>query len=180
MKLVSSDCLFLLCACVCASIGAVSDWRTRRIPNLLTGSSLVLGLLLHLAFGGWRQMGLAAAAGLVCGTGFFFFFVVGGMGGGDVKLMTAVGCIAGFGSLAELFLSTVLVGGIFAVALALLRGRLKRTISNVGALILHHGQFGLAEHPELNLLNSETLRLPYGIAIAAGCWITLASQNVLR
>jgi prepilin peptidase CpaA len=165
---------------MCASIGAISDWRTRRIPNLLTGSSILMGLLLHLVLGGWRQMGMAAAAGLLGGAAFFLFFVAGGMGGGDVKLMAAVGCIAGFGSLMNLFFSTVLIGGIFALALAILRGRLKSTLANVGALIFHHGRCGLLQHPELNLLNSETLRLPYGLAIAAGCWVTLAGQSLSR
>ncbi|HET9087937.1 MAG TPA: prepilin peptidase [Acidobacteriaceae bacterium] len=172
--------MYLLCACVCASIGAVSDWRTRRMPNLLTGSSMLSGLLLHLAWGGWRAAGLAAAAGLLCGAGFFIFFLVGGMGAGDVKMMAAVGCMAGFGRLSEMFLATVLIGGVFAVALAMLRGQLKRTIWNVGALILHHGRYGLVQHPELNLLNADTLRLPYGMAIAAGCWLTLARQSFVR
>lgn len=180
MKVLTADSIYLLCACVCASIGAVSDWRTRRMPNLLTGSSMLAGLLLHLALGGWRAAGLAAGAGLLCGMGFFIFFLVGGMGAGDVKMMAAVGCIAGFGRLSELFLATVLIGGVFALALAVLRGQLKRTICNVGALIFHHGQFGFVPHPDLNLLNSETLRLPYGIAIAAGCWLTLAGQGLLR
>lgn len=180
MNSLTPDFLFLLCAALCASIGAVHDWRTRRIPNLLTGSSMLLGLLLHLVLGGWEQLGLAAAAGLLCGAGFLLFFVVGGMGGGDVKLMAAVGCIAGFGSLTELFLSTILIGGIFALVLAILRGRLKRTLANVCALIFHHGRFGLLQHPELNLLNSATLRLPYGLAIAAGCWITFAGQNFFK
>lgn len=180
MNSLASDGLFLLCASICASIGAISDWRTRRIPNLLTGSAFVLGLLLHLVAGGWRQMAIAAAAGFLSGAAFFLFFIVGGMGGGDVKLMAAVGCIAGFGSLMELFLSIVLIGGLFALALAMLRGRLKSTLSNVGALLFHHGRSGLLQHPELNLLNTETLRLPYGIAIAAGCWITVAGQNFFR
>ena len=59
MKL-SPDCMYLLLASLCASAGAVSDVRSRRIPNLLTGASVVLGLLLHLGVGGWRQMGMAA------------------------------------------------------------------------------------------------------------------------
>lgn len=119
----------------------------------------------------------AAGAGLLCGAGFFLFFVVGGMGAGDVKLITAVGCLAGFGSISEVVLATVFFGGLFAVALAVVRGRLKSTVSNVGALLFHHGKFGLLEHPELNLLNSATLRLPYGVAIAAGCWAALFGQH---
>ncbi len=179
MKL-SPDCMYLLLASLCASAGAVSDVRSRRIPNLLTGASVVLGLLLHLGVGGWRQMGMAAAAGLVGGAVFFVFFVVGGMGAGDVKLMSAVSAIAGFGHLEEMFLAIALVGGLMAVALAVARGRLKATLANVGSLIHHHALAGALPHPDLNLANPKTLRLPYGLPIAAGCWIVLLMQAVPR
>ncbi len=180
MNLVSPDCMALLYASLCASLGAVWDVCTRRIPNHLTGSMIVLGLLLHLSAGGWQTMGLAAAAGLVGGAVFFFFFIAGGMGAGDVKLMAAVCCIAGFGHLEELFLATVLTGGMFALVLALARGRLKATVRNVGILIEHHATAGAMPHPELNIQNPAALRLPYGVAIAAGCWITLLMQAGMR
>ena len=98
MKL-SLECIYLLLASLCASAGAISDARSRRIPNLLTGTSIAFGLLLHLETGGWRQMGMAAVAGLAGGAVFFIFFVVGAMGAGDVKLMAAISVIAGFGHL---------------------------------------------------------------------------------
>ncbi|MHB8302659.1 MAG: A24 family peptidase [Acidobacteriaceae bacterium] len=180
MKLLAPDCLYLLCASLGASIGAVADLRTRRIPNALTFTLVPAGLLLHLVVGGWQQMAWAGVAGLLCGAGFFLFFLVGGMGAGDVKLMAGVACIAGFGPLTELVLATVLLGGMFALAVALTHGRLRSTVANVGALISYHGRFGLVEHPELNLLNKATLRLPYGVAIAAGCWLTLADRALLR
>jgi len=50
---------------------------------------------------------------------------------------------------------------------------LKETLLNVGALANHHKNQGLQAHPELNVRNAATLRLPYGLAIAAGCTITL-------
>jgi len=82
-------------ATACAVVGAVWDVKTRRIPNFLTLPAFVLGLLLHLVIGGWKQMLYALFAGFVCGVIFLIFYIAGGMGAGDVKLMTAVGCIAG-------------------------------------------------------------------------------------
>ena len=125
-------------------------------------------------------MGMAALAGLVGGAIFFLFFVAGGMGAGDIKLMAAVTCITGFGHLAELFVATVLMGGLLALTLAISHGKLKSTIVNVGTLVQHHATTGLLPHPELNVLNSKTLRLPYAIAIASGCWITFLGQALLR
>ena len=80
---------------LCATIGAVYDVRSRRIPNFITLPAIVFGLLLHAVFGGWRQLVTAAAGGLICGLIFFVFYLAGGMGAGDVKLITAAGCIAG-------------------------------------------------------------------------------------
>jgi prepilin peptidase CpaA len=44
-------------------------------------------------------------------------------------------------------------------------------------LILHHQRNGLRPHPELNVLNQSTLRLPYAVAIACGCVLTVFLQS---
>jgi prepilin peptidase CpaA len=67
-----------------------------------------------------------------------------------------------------------------AVGLALWRGRLKETIMNVGALAVHHRLQGLQPHPELHIGNAGTLRLPYALAIAAGCAMTLCLTAFAR
>jgi len=171
----STHIVYAATAILCAGIAVVFDLRFRRIPNLLTGPFILIGLLLHLALGGWSQLGLSAAAGAIAGGAFLIFYLAGGMGAGDVKLMTAVACIAGYHAVLELLLSTVIMGGIFALALALFRGRLKQTFRNIGSLLVHHRIQGLTPHPEINVKNNSTLRLPYAMAIAAGCLVTFAS-----
>jgi prepilin peptidase CpaA len=171
---------FLLCACLCASLGAVTDIRSRRIPNALTVSCIAAGLSVHVGSGGWKALGLAVLAGLAGGAIFFLFFAIGGMGAGDVKLMAAVSTLAGFGHLAEIFIATALAGGVLAIALAVARGKLKSTLVNVGTLARHHAEFGLLPHPDLNVANSRALRLPYAVAIATGCWITFVGTALLR
>lgn len=176
----NTDVVYASCALICAATGAAIDVRTRRIPNLLTGPFILIGLLLHLALGGFSQLGLSAAAGLIAGSVFLVFHLAGGMGAGDVKLMTAVACLAGYHSVLELLVATAIMGGVFAVVLAVSRGKLKETLLNTGALFAHHRREGLKPHPSLNLENTRTLRLPYGVAIAAGCLITFLSQIPLR
>jgi prepilin peptidase CpaA len=94
--------------------------------------------------------------------------------------MAAISAIAGFGHLEALFLAIALTGGAFALVLAIARGRLKATLVNVGSLIHHHAIAGAIPHPELNLSNAQSLRLPYGVPIAAGCWIVTLMQLVPR
>ncbi len=94
---------------------AVSDLRTRRIPNLLTLPALLLGLGYQAAFFGWAGL---ADAGLAFVMGFGILFVlwlIGGGGGGDAKLMGALSVWLGF----DLTL-TVMIATIVFVVLATL------------------------------------------------------------
>ena len=102
------------------------------------------------------------------------------MGAGDVKLITAVGCICGLHYIVGLLAFTAIAGGVMAAALALACGRVKQTVLNVAELVTHHRSAGLTPHPEINVLNASTLRLPYALAITAGCALTLYLQGVQR
>jgi prepilin peptidase CpaA len=176
MTPLQSELTYPATAATCALVGSVFDVKSRRIPNFITFPSILLGLAMHLALGGWRQFLSSLAAGLICGVVFLLFYIAGGMGAGDVKLITAVGCIAGMPHVAYLLVLTALSGGVMAVVLALSRGRLQQTIMNVGAIASHHSHAGLRPHPDINLSNVSTLRLPYALAIAGGSLLTLYFQ----
>ena len=167
------DSMYAASAVLCALIGAAYDVKDRRVPNFLTGPALVFGLALHASFGGWRDLATAALAGVACGLVFLVFYLAGGMGAGDVKLIAAVACIAGLQRVGHLLILTALAGGAMALLLVLVRGRFRETAANVGALFAHHREKGLTPHPELNVLNTRTLRLPYAVAIATGSVLTL-------
>lgn len=171
----SADIAYAVAAFAWAGWGAIFDVRTCRIPNWLTGSGILMGLLLHGYLGGWRSLGSAALAGLMAGIVFLIFYLGGGLGAGDVKLMVAVCCLAGLSGVASILFGTALIGGLLAIVLALLHHRLKETFVNLGRLIVYHSTSGLRPHPDLNLSNPRTLRLPYGLAIAAGAGSSLCS-----
>ena len=178
MTLIHSELAYPAAATVCAFVGAIFDVKSRRIPNFVTGPALLIGLSLHLALGGWTGLLESLAAGLICGLIFLIFYLAGGMGAGDVKLILAVGCIAGLSHVPYLLVLTALSGGVMALGLALLRGRLQQTFMNVVALTTHHTQEGLRPHPELNISNTNTLRLPYALAILCGSILTLYFQVI--
>ena len=158
---------------LCAALGAVYDVHSRRIPNFITLPAIALGLLLHAVIGGWRQLATAAAGGLICGLIFLVFYLAGGMGAGDVKLITATGCIAGLSLIGHLLILTALAGGVMGIGLALYRRQLVETWHNMYALVVHHQNMGLTPHPQFNIGNERTLRLPYALAIAAGSALSL-------
>ncbi len=86
---------FLIGAVLVASAGAVSDARTARIPNWLTYSGLSAALVLRFAVLGWGGLKSGVAGMLAAGGLFFVLFIMGAMGGGDMKLMAAVGAWVG-------------------------------------------------------------------------------------
>ena len=90
--------------------------------------------------------------------------------------MMAIGSIAGLPHVAYLLALTAISGGVMAIGVALIRGQLRQTILNVGELASHHTHQGLEPHPDLNIGNAQTLRLPYALAIAGGSILTLYFQ----
>lgn len=178
MTFLQSDLTYPAVATVCAVAGSVFDVKSRRVPNFITGPAFLLGLSMHAAHGGWRELLSSLAAGLICGFVFLVFYLAGGMGAGDVKLIVAVGCIAGLPHVPYLLVLTAISGGVMAVGLALVRGRLRQTVKNVAVLASHHKHLGLQPHAELNISNAQTLRLPYALAIASGTILTLYLQAI--
>lgn len=167
------ELLYTAGAAVCSVIASVYDVKSRRVPNLLTGPSVLVAIGLHAALQGTRGVVDSLEAGLICGLLFLIFYAAGGMGAGDVKLMAAAGCFAGTAHVVYLLVFTVLAGGVMALVLAVMRGRLRETVFNVGTIVSHHLHSGLQPHPEINVRNRSTLRLPYGVAIAVGSLVTL-------
>jgi prepilin peptidase CpaA len=176
MSQIPTEFAYPAASLLCASIGAVYDVRSHRVPNFVTLPAIVIGLLLHFGLGGWGQLASAVGAGTICGVIFLMFYLAGGMGAGDVKLIAAAGCIAGLSLIGPLLIMTSLAGGVMAIALALYHRRFKETMLTVRSLALHHKTAGLMPHPEFNINNAQTLRLPYALAIATGSALSLCLQ----
>ncbi len=98
MKLV-----FLACVLAFTAVAAVHDFRTKRLPNVLTVPALVAGLVFAIvrgsvesgAAGAWERL-LDSLGGFAVGFGIMWvLWMVGGGLGGDVKFVGAVGAWLG-------------------------------------------------------------------------------------
>jgi prepilin peptidase CpaA len=145
----------------------VTDVRTRRIPNWLTGS--IAGAGFGLAFGGGAITPAQAALGML--TGLLLMMpghLIGATGAGDVKLMAAVGTMLGPDLAFRAFLYSAVAGGVFALAVAMRRGILATTLQDASRLVTSPAGARLAiESP------ARGNRFAYGPAIAAGTLVSL-------
>ena len=104
------------CLSVFTAVAAVTDLRTRKIPNKLTLPAFVLGIIFQLVFHPYGDqtvvgslLNVAAAFALGFGT-LFVLWMVGGGGAGDTKMMGALSVWLGWKmTIAVLVLSTVIV-----------------------------------------------------------------------
>ena len=151
-----------------ALVGAVTDVRSARIPNRLTYPAIVVALALRVSFLGLAGLKSGAFGMLAAGGLFLFLFVLGAMGGGDMKLMAAVGAWVGSDEVMMLILAAALAGGVLAIGRIIFRNVLGETLRNTIRLIFFRFTSGLQPHPELNVQAPESQRVPFGVAIAVG------------
>ncbi|HKY20077.1 MAG TPA: prepilin peptidase [Vicinamibacterales bacterium] len=156
-----------------AVTGGLWDLRTRRIPNYLTFGCTVLAFAYALVTGGWPGLGTSAAGWVVGFLLFLPFFLLRGMGGGDVKLLAALGAWFGPAGMLVLAFYTAMAGGVIALGVVLARGYFSTAFKNLWLLLCHWSVIGLKPVPEISLENPRAPRLPYGVAIAVGALTTL-------
>lgn len=159
-----------------AAAACVTDIKARRIPNVLTfGGALLAAAFWTVTAGG---SGLATSiAGWFVGVGIFFLpFALGGMGGGDIKLLGAMGAWLGPRDAVSLALYTGVVGGVLALVVALARGYLGTALSNVRLLLTHWRVTGIRPLPEVTLEQSKSPKLAYAVPILVGTLVTVLVQ----
>lgn len=151
------------------SVAVVTDLKAQRIPNFLTLPAILAGLAYHGLTRGLGGLSFAAA-GLALGLAVMLVpYLLSVMGGGDVKLMAAVGAWLGVDDLFGAFLFTCLAGGVYALLVLARHRRLPRVLRNIWGtffVLAATHRFEYAPVPEP--AGPRLPRLCYGVAIAAG------------
>lgn len=145
---------------------AWTDYRSRRIPNALTMSGLAAALVLR---------GIIGPAPIIEGlVGALLAFVLtlpllmlGVMGGGDAKLLMAIGGFMGPRNFLWAGILIAIIGGMMAVVDAGRRGALLPVLYNCGQIMKHWATLG-RRGANRSFASVGALTIPYGIAIAAG------------
>jgi prepilin peptidase CpaA len=152
------------------------DFTTHRIPNWLTVTGLAAALTLRAPLGSAALVsgleglgvGLAVSLGL---------YAVRAIGGGDVKLLAAVGAFFGFPAVFSGLALMAVLGGAFALVSVVRRGLLPLLIFNTVDLVKSWRSLGRAG--QVRTLDSPgALTIPYAVPIAMGTLIWWFGEGV--
>lgn len=148
----------------------VTDLRWGKIYNVVTLPALAAGLALNSLATGWAGLFLSLQ-GLAFGLALLLTTLLFGqyMGGGDVKLLAALGALRGPGFLLATLAVAIPLGGVMALGLALSRGVLKDSLGRLGWSLYGRFVLGTSDSPDAGA----SLKLPYALAIAGGAFATL-------
>jgi prepilin peptidase CpaA len=161
------------------AISVASDVRSRRIPNLLCGVGMLVGLGLNTLLFGWD--GLAASgSGLLANIALLLFpFAMGGIGGGDVKMMGAIGALLGLrAGLIALVVGITFGGVVMAIHLAR-RRQLGKTLQRVGTMTSASILTRSVEPLRLSAANPGAISLPYSVPLGLGAIAVIAMSGSL-
>ena len=124
---------------------AVEDIRTRTIPHAAIAAIILVYALYALAgHADWVSGLISGTILLVAGFLLFYFHI---MGGGDAKLIAAMGLWVGLGHVVPFILYTAMAGGLVTLAVLLIHRLKSRNLDNIVG---------------------STPTVPYGVAIALG------------
>jgi prepilin peptidase CpaA len=156
-----------------ATVAAMFDLRTGRVPNVLTFGAVAAGVLVAVTLNGLSGLG-TSLLGCVVGLALFFpLFALGGMGAGDVKLLAAFGAWLGPVDVFWAAIWASLVGGGMAIVVGAWSGYLSEAVRNLLTMgvIWHSG--GASPTAGLTLRESRGPRLAYAVPIGIGAIVAL-------
>jgi len=179
--------------CVSMIVAAVIDGWKLKVPNWLTFPLILSGWALGLGHDlGWlpAASGVGGFGAALAGTALGFvlllpLYAIGGMGGGDVKMQMAFGSWIGayyglastevrpgaLGIILGAFCVAVVVGGVIAVVMMVVRGDLTRNWATANEILgdVFGGSKSIQETADKATARKPRMHLlPYGIPLCIG------------
>jgi len=155
---------------------AYTDVRSGKVLNAVTYPAVAAGLIGHtltggIAGSGWSHLGLLGSlAGLAVGfLPLVLIWRAGGIGGGDAKLMAAVGALTGWNfTLAAMFYG-FLVAALMAVGVMVKRKIVRRTLTRTWRFVY----LALARAKPSDPARTDSPKIPFGLALCIGSGLHL-------
>lgn len=161
---------------------AWTDVRQGKIPNAVTYPGVLLGLIGHTIAGGLSgdgelRIGLAGAAiGLAVGfLPLLAAWQAGGVGGGDAKLMAAVGALVGWKFTLAAMVYGLVIAAMMALAVIVARRITRQTLARIWRSVFLFFMKAGRHDPA----TPESPKIPLGLALCIGAGLALV-EAILR
>ena len=152
-------------------VAAWTDLCDRKIPNWLTIPGIFAGIALNSYFKGWHGLKTSLEGAGLALLVILPLVLLRALGAGDWKLMGAVGAFLGPSLFPFVLVASVFVAGLMAIVQMVRTRRVIETLSNLAVLVQGFFSFGLRVNPQISLDNPVLMKLPFGVAVAAGTLI---------
>ena len=153
-----------------------TDVRREKIPNWITYPGVLVGLVGHALSGGLMgdgplELGLAGSA-VDLAVGFLPLMVAwlaGGIGGGDAKVMGAVGALTGWRFTLAAMLYGFATAAVMALAVMIAKKTTRRTLGRVWRFLV----LLMAPGRPVDPATESSSKIPFGLALCIGAAVAL-------
>lgn len=156
---------------IVATFAVYTDLKYRQIYNYLTFPAIFLGFTSSFYINGLASLN-SSLIGFFVGLAILLVpFLLNSMGGGDLKLLAAVGALGGYPFILWAAAYMALIGGAIAITATIRQRRLKRSTS------IRSGY--ASEEPCIFIIEGKNeeavaqVMLPYGVAIGLGAIVAV-------
>ncbi|MCR8641359.1 prepilin peptidase [Paenibacillus sp. N1-5-1-14] len=148
-------------------IAFITDVRRSQIPNVLTVSAVLIGLLLQGIIGGWDGL-LQGLIGMGVGLAVMLpLYLFGALGAGDVKLFAGIGAITSLSYVMNSMLYSLLFAGLIGVVILIWRKQVRQKASMlfsvIGITFIHRDLQAVR-----TVRNSKNITFPFMYAVLPG------------
>ena len=159
---------------------AYQDCRHRRLPNVLTVGGALFALVWRFGSGGVPELMSGVWGGIVCGLFLLLPFILHAAGGGDIKMLFAVGCAMGLRQVPTVILFTSFAGLLVMVVLLVWGHADPRRLKHCFRTVFDWRYDRKAGAAALPPKTNEKCCIPFGVAIALGTWVTILFDISMR
>lgn len=158
-----------------ALVAAVIDIRSFKVHNRLTVPLAASGLLFHTVQSGAGGFAFSLVGLLVGFASLIVFYAMGGIGAGDVKLMSGVGAWLGLWMTLDVIIIAGLACGIYSLVVIIASGGWRRVWTNISILVfrvrtlaIHFGAAERVEKVVADVSNRHRRLVPFAAMVLMG------------
>jgi prepilin peptidase CpaA len=150
----------------------ITDFRQQKIYNIVIYPSICIALIMNIVFSGLEGLKFSLL-GLATGFAILLIpYLLGGMGAGDVKLLSFIGAIKGSVFVLNSAVYMALLGGMISLVLIISNKQTKSFFKSFASWIASIFR-GLSYKIEFSSSGFSSVKFPYGTAIVLGAFICL-------